>query len=311
MVLVGGAALGLALAQEGLHAPAAAWTWLMEADHGMPYHHSLMTPLKGLWGLGRALVHAPYPYEAAMARVALFTMVGAVSWAVLLWLRWRPPVPGPAGCSGAKAPQLAAADRLTLVAWIAPFSAFALYFYPSDSERWIFVLPAILIYLAPALGHRLSDGKRGPSVTVAGLVVICNAAVYQLPAAMDTDAVQRAAVVDRLVTSRDLVVSPGHGWDELIGLSVSRPARKYALVYHVGALGGLGPAVARMHRQIQITLGSGGRVYAARLRDKNDPRGFKELAWFGLAGEDFLDLFRRYRVRPTPMVGMWELTRKE
>ena len=302
MVLVAGAILGLALWQVGLGDPAAAWGWLMEADHGMPYRHSAVTPLKGLWGVCRALVHAPYPDGTNMAKVALLTAVGAVSWLVLARLKWRPVV--------AIERRRASMDGLTLLAWIAPFCAFALYFYPSDSERWIFILPAVMLYLAPALGHKLADGKRGPSVTVLGVVVACNVAVYQLPAAMNTDAVHRAAVVDRLVTSADLVVSPGHGWDELIGLSVRRPARRYTLVYYAGSLGGMGAAVARMHREIGATLRSGARVYAARLRDRTDRRGFKELKWFGVGQEDYLDLFSRYRVMQTPMVGLWEVALK-
>ncbi len=302
LAAVAGGIFALALGTRGVADPAGAWAWLAAADHGMPYRHDLLTPLRGLWGLCRALVHSPYPYEAPMARVILLTGVGAASWFVLAWLRWRPVV---------LLPHRAPLDRLTLLAWIAPLAAFALYFYPSDTERWIFVLPAILLYLAPALGHRLADGKRGPSITVAGLVLVCNAAIYQLPAAMDTDSVSRAALVDRLVSEKDLVVSPGHGWDELIGLSVQRPARRYTLVFHAGVLGGVGPAEARMHRQIRATFRSGARVYAARLRDRNDRRGFKELQWFGLSEEGYLDLFRRYGVKGTGMVGLWEMTLKK
>lgn len=308
MALVSAVVLGLAFGHQGLGDPEAAWRWLTNADHGMPYRHDLMTPLKGLWGLCRALIHAPYPYEASMARVALLSGLGAAGWVVLLRLRWRPVIP--------LTWRPASMDHLTLLAWLAPFGAFALYFYPSDSERWLFVLPAILLYLAPGLGGpppRRGGGwprLRGPSVTVAGLVLVCNVAVYQLPAAMDTDAVHRAAVVDRLVTKQDLVVSPGHGWDELIGLSVHRPARRYSLVYHAGT-SGLGPAVTRMYRQIRATWRSGGKVYAARLRDRRDRRGYKELEWFGLEEEDFLELFSRYQVAPTAMVGLWELAPKK
>ena len=287
-----------ALSQQAPTGPAAAWNWLLAADHGMPYRHSMLTPLKGLWGLCRSLVHAPYPYEASMPGVVVLTVVGAICWSVLCYVRWHPPRPLKL--------RSWAPDRWLLTAWIVPLSLFALYFYPSDSERWIFVLPPLLLWLAPALGHRLADGRRGPTTTVTRLVVLCNVASFQLPLALDRSGVERAALVDRLAAPGDLVISPGHGWDELVGLGTRRPAQRFPLVYHAGT-SGLGPALVEMHRRIQRTLTSGSRVWAARLRDKEDRRGFKELQWFGLRPQDFVDQLLRYEVRPAPMMGVWEI----
>lgn len=319
------AVLGLALGREGADAPGEAWAWLMASDHGMPYRHSLWTPLKGVWGFCRALVHAPYPYEAGLPRVILFSGMGAVGWALLLWLRFKPGamVLAPFRRSGMKlhrAPmerRPGSMDLLGLLVWLVPLGAFALFFFPADSERWIFVLPAVMLYLAPGLGVVIKPPSagvhpllRGPSATVVGMVLMSNLATYQLPAAMDDHSVDRAAVADRLLKRGDLVVSPGHGWGELVGLTSRRPARRYPLVYHVGALGSVGAAVAQMHLNIDRTLRSGGKVYAARLRDPADPRGFKELAWFGVSEEDYLDLFKRYRAAETGVVGMLELSKK-
>ncbi len=304
------AVLGVALGGAGADAPGEAWAWLMASDHGMPYRHSLWTPLKGVWGLCRALVHAPYPYEAGVPRVILFSALGAAGWAVLLWLRLRPALP--------LQRRPGSLDLPGLLSWLVPFGAFALFFFPADTERWIFVLPAVMLYLAPGLGVVVKPPSagvhpmlRGPSATVAGMVLMANMATYQLPAAMDDHSVERAAVADRLLTPQDLVVSPGHGWGELVGLSTRRPARRYPLVYHAGNLGNVAAAVAQMHQVIQQTLRAGGKVYAARLRDPADPRGFKELAWFGVSEEDYLDLFKRYRAAGTGVVGLWELSLKK
>jgi hypothetical protein len=287
-VVVTGPLLAL-LAAAGKTSPAEAWSWLASSDHGVPYPHSWRTPLVVLWGAVRSLVHAPYPYEAPIWRVALQTALGSAAWLVLLLLRRRSAsTPRPAG------------DLTFLVVWSVPLAGFALAFYPSDTERWIFVMPAVALFLAPCACAR--------GWAVVAVVLLANLFVGQLPAAMDHGPVERAAAVEAAVPPRALIISPGHGWDELIGLGTTKPVRRFPLVYFVGTERSLQRAVARMHAEIARTRAGGDAAFVARLRDEVDRQGFKELRWFGLSPDAFAALFAPYAPRPTRVPGLWALS---
>ena len=160
--LLGGAALALAagapmlilLHRHGLllRGPAAVWSFLRSADHGLPYPHTVFTPLVAVWGLCRSLVYVPYPYEASLLKVALLSAAGALAWAALLVRWWRRREQHP----------LSPAARTLLLAWIVPLAAFGVLFYPSDTERWIFLLPALALLVAPAADRTMVALVAGP-----------------------------------------------------------------------------------------------------------------------------------------------------
>jgi hypothetical protein len=235
-LLIGGATLALAgglpllvfLAQQGRLDPAAAWQWLRSADHGLPYPHSIFTPLVAVWGLSRSLVHAPYPYEAGLPVVVLLSVAGLLAWGGLLlaWRRHRrdEPLPLPA--------------RELMLAWTIPLAVFGLLFYPSDTERWVFLLPALALLLAPAASRW--------TMALIGGVALLNLVSIELPLALDDLAPRRAAAVDRLAQPEDLVISPGHGWDELIGMRAAAPPHRFILVYYAGSERSLRRALERL-----------------------------------------------------------------
>jgi hypothetical protein len=185
---------------------------------------------------------------------------------------------------------------------VLPLGLFALTFFPSDTERWIFLLPPLVPLLAPGLDRR----PRAALALVLG-VGLANVAAYHLPVALDRGELQRAAAAERLLTAGDLVVSPGHGWDELIGLGMPRPPERFPLAYHAGARRHLGRALAELRGRVGGALRAGRRVYVARLVDSRDRRGFKELAWLGLAPGGFEGLFVRWAPGPTVVPGLWRL----
>jgi hypothetical protein len=289
MGVIGGGLIVAALIKTGRTEPAEAWHWLMSSDHGVPYPHSWRTPLVVLWGVVRSLVHSPYPYEAPLWRVALQTGLGVAAWFGLIALRVRcaatAPVPG---------------DRTSVVIWSLPLVTFAAAFYPSDTERWIFIMPAVALFLAPCAG-RAGWG-------LLACILLINVLAGQLPAALERSPGLRAAAVERSIPPRALVVSPGHGWDELVGLGTTKHVRRFPLIYHVGAERSLDRAVARMHAEIKRAAERGEAIFVARLKDPADPRGFKELRWFGLTAAGFAKLFRPYRPQPSSVDGLWRLS---
>jgi hypothetical protein len=307
--------LVLALWSEGHTTWGAAWTWLRSADHGLPYPHSWRTPLVVVWGFIRSLIYAPYPHDASLTRVVGLTAAGLVGWGVLFGLRRR--VPATSGVTGAHAAPVrpfthtlrgGSPDGLFVVLWAAPLVLFAATFFPSDTERWIFVMPAVALYLAPAAG-------RGATVVLL-LTVLVNGAVYQLPAAIDRTPLRRAAAVDAHLRPNDLLVYPGHSWDELIGMRLPRPtaratprnAERLCFIYYVGAERSLQLAVARTRRAIDRAFARGGRAFVARLHDDHDDQGFKEMGWFGLSRQGFAAIFAPYAPRATGVPGLWALS---
>jgi len=291
MATVGGGLLAVWLLQAGKTAPAEAWSWLLSSDHGVPYPHSWRTPLVVLWGLSRSLVHAPYPYEAPLWQVGLQTALGAAAWIGLGALHLRHAAPR----------RPAPADRTFLFLWSAPLVLFAAAFYPSDTERWIFIMPAVALFMAPSAG-RAAWG-------LLAAVLLINVFVGQLPATLDRRPSERAAAAERLMPPHALLISPGHGWAEQVGLGTTKPIRRSPLIYHAGAERSLDRAVARMHVEVQRTRARGSDVFVARLRDPDDPRGFKELRWFGLNPAGFAGLFAAYAPSPTGVDGLWRLSR--
>jgi len=287
MALVIVLALGASLAHRGLPA-GEVWGWLRSADHGIPDPHGWLAPLVALWGIARSLVHVPYPYESSMTLVLTLTLLAASCWIVALSRIHRVRI-----------------DWFALLSWSLPLALFAITFFPSDTERWLFVLPAVALYLAPAL-RCLPCWRLAVLLSTMAAV---NLGLGQAPAAFRRRPLQRARAVEQIVSSRSLVVSPGHGWDELVGLGMAREPERYPLIYHVGADGGLQRAAAQMHRRICAALAAGRPVFVVRLEDSVDPRGFKELAWFGLSRRGFAELFRRYRPGAGGAAGLWQLER--
>jgi hypothetical protein len=272
----------------------AIWSWYRSADHGIPYQHSWITPLVAVWGLVRSLVFAPYPYAAPLLAVIGLTCAGVLIVGALVGLRVRQRRQGGTAAPGDPL------DTAGLALWIAPLALFGVSFFPSDTERWVIILPAIALLITPrvVVWRRLAP--------VLGLMVTLNVSIGLLPDALDDQEVQRAREVRRALPDDALLVSPGHGWVEQAAL---QGIQTYPLVYYAGSTRDLARGVAAMHDAIEAAHCSGRRVFVARLQEDPDPRGFKELGWLGMSRADFAAQFRRYRPRPAGIAGVWELRR--
>lgn len=285
---VGGAGLLWAAQITGHSGLWALLSWIRGADHGMPYPLRPWTPLVALWGLARSLLAAPYPHQARLVFVVLAAFAALALLLLLAWLLRRP------------GPSRVIDGRWLVGSWVLPLGLFGLLFYPSDTERWLFVLPVLALWTALLPGRLV--------LLLPPLLLLANG-LYLLPAALDQRAGRRARAAERLLRPADLLISPGHGWAEGVGLGTTAPPRLYPLLYEVGRRRGLPGALRELDRRIDATLARGGRVYVARLEDRRDPRGFKELAWFGLTRAAFGAHFARYCPRQTSVVGLWRLRR--
>lgn len=246
-LVVVAAALPVAAAY-ALVLPAHGAAWLGGATHGLRYPLRWSAPAVALYGACKALVYAPYPYEASWTRVLGCFAVGAAAALALATAARRP------------------LSRAATAAWIAPYALVGLAFYASDAERWTFLLP--LVWLAAAARPRRA-------LAVAAAIFVANAALW-LPTARDAALRVRAAAAARHLADGDLVIGPGHGWDEYIGFYDGPRVTPFPLVYWAGAVG---------HAALPATIAratAGRRVFLARFSADGDPMGWKELLLFDI-----------------------------
>jgi hypothetical protein len=227
----------------------------LHAGHGFHYPLHLWTPLVAVYGAAKALVYSPYRYEASWAQVIGGFAVGAAALAALLRLAWAGGLP--LGRNG------------TLV-WAAGYGAVGVAFFPSDHERWIFLLP--LLWLSVAAAARV----RSTAALAAGLLV-ANLALWG-PRARDGEWRRRAEAATAHLQPGDLLISPGHGWDEYVGFWSGPEVRRFPLAFWAGELGSREALEARLFRE----LASAPRVVLVRMGDDGDPMGWKELRLFGV-----------------------------
>ena len=252
--LVAAAALPIATAY-AIVLPAHGVGWIAGASHGLRYPLRAWTPFVALYGACKALVYAPYPYEASWARVVGCFAVGAAAAAALATSARR------------------IFSRAATAAWIAPYALVGIGFFASDAERWTFLLP--LLWLSATA----TAATTRRALIVAACVAAANVVLW-LPTAKDATVRVRAEAAARHLADGDVVIGPGHGWDEYLGFWDGPRVTTFPLVYWAGALGrdALPAAVARAV--------VGHRTFLARFADESDPMGWKELRLFGVTRQN-------------------------
>ncbi len=237
----------------------AAYLWAgltpLGAAHGFHYPLHLWTPLVAVYGAAKALVYSPYRYEASWTRVIGCFLVGAAALAALLRLAFAGGAP---------------LGRAVTVGWLAPYAAVGVAFFASDHERWIFLLPLAWLSVAAAARSRETG-------ILAAAILIANVFLW-LPRARDDSWRTAAERATTHLQAGDLVISPGHGWDEYVSFWSGPEVRPFPLVYFAGALGGRAPLGERLAQEIARAP----RVILVRMDDDSDPMGYKELRLFGI-----------------------------
>jgi hypothetical protein len=236
------------------------------ASHGFAYPLRPWTPFVALYGAAKALVFSPYPYEASWPRVLACFAAGTAALAAVAQLARRGGAP---------------LGRAVTLAWALPYTAVGVAFFASDHERWIFLLPLLWLSVARAGHPRARAG-----LVLAGALVAVNLALW-LPRARDDSWRRRAAAAATHALKGDLIVSPGHGWDEYVGFYEGPSVTPYPLVYWAAALGGAGP----LSQHLRERIARAPRVLLVRFADDGDPMGWKELARFGVTRETARALF--------------------
>jgi hypothetical protein len=251
------------------HDLAGALRWIATAAHGFRESGGLYRIGDAIYGLSKSLVYAPYAFEGDAPRLLTLFVAGLLPLGALALL---------VGEHHALLP-----SRLWRIGllWVGPYAVLGLLFFGSDSERWIFVLPALWL-IAGAMATRLPQRGRAAAFVVAYLALVNWAAAIG-PARVDHAIEQRVAEIAPALRDGDVVVFPGHGWDEYVWLYGRARIEPFPVSYYA-ARDGIDAAIERLRRDVARVESAGGRAVTVRLLVPwdGDGRGFDELRLLGV-----------------------------
>lgn len=253
------------------HDLAGALAWIATAQHGFVTGGGAYRLADAVYGACKAIVWSPYLYEADAQKLVGQFLLGLVPLGALFV--------GAIAASGRRARQRL--DVAALGWWAAPYALLGVAFFGADPERWIFVLPAAWI-LAAALVLELPRPTRA-GVAVLAWVGAFNLATAIWPAHRDEWPRQKAELTAAQLRDGDLLIFPGHWWDEYVVYYGAARIEPFPLSYYA-ARDGAAAAWARLDAEIAKAWARGGRVFCVRVFDAADvdPRGFWELGTVGL-----------------------------
>ncbi len=269
--------------------------WIATAQHGFVTTGGAYRLADAIYGLCKAIVWSPYLYEADAQKLVGQLLLGLVPLAALF-----------VGAISVRSRRARARlDLGALAWWTAPYALLGVAFFGADPERWIFVLPAGWI-LAAALVLELERPARAAAAVllwVGGFSLLT--AVW--PAHRDQWPRQKAELTAAQLHDGDLLIFPGHSWDEYVVFYGAAHVEPFPLAYYV-ARDGAAAAWTRLDQEIGEARARGGRVFCVRVFDDadQDPRGFWELGTAGVSRVTLKEeLVRRgHAVALTPTEGL-------
>ncbi len=248
--------------------------WIATAQHGFPYGGGLYRVADAIYGLAKAIVYSPYLFESDAQRLLGQFLLGLAPLVAL----------GIGAFAGRRA--LPPLQWRLWSSWVAPYAAFGVVFFGSDTERWLFVLPALWLLAAVTLA--LHPGRARVAVWVLAYLAAANLGTGIWPAHRESSPTRaRAEAASRLLHDGDLLIFPGHSWDEYVSYYAAVKVEPFPVAYYA-ARDGLPACWVRLDREIAAAEARGGQVLVVRVFDEddpspNDPRGFDELSALGLS----------------------------
>jgi len=235
--------------------------WLKTSGHGYRVVVDALSIPRALYGFARTFVYLEFFWDAPKWVVALKILgfLAAAVWATRgirsVWTRLSPTAQVVLG---------------SLSVFVLLEVAFGVYFYPSDTERWIFILPVIWLVLAAHLS--LLDVRRR-RIAAAGLALMFAINLVQAiwPAATDSAPKDRVQALDAVLPRDALAVTPGQDWLDYYRYYTSRDLDSLDLVVMAIQHGG-DPAgfYAKLDAGIAAARRAGRSVVMIRILDPTE-----------------------------------------
>ena len=247
--------------------------WVLTAQHGYTEHNGVYALAAAVYGLARTFVWSPYLYEADAPRLIGQLLLGLT---LLVFV---------AASIRARRGAVAELPWRALGALTVPYAALGVLFFGADPERWVFVLPFVWIVLAVALDA--GSARHTTAALAIAYVGALNLFLAVLPAHRDGWARHQAELAAQPLANGDLVIFPGHSWDEYVGFYGGRTVEPFPVSYYA-ARDGQAALWSRLDREVGAARARGHAVYALRLFDESrevsdDPAGYAELRAIGMS----------------------------
>lgn len=283
--------------------------WIMTADNGyaQPPTISLSFIFRNLgrlfYGICRSFVHSPAPDRLGVQASVQSSAVGMVYFiAVLALMVW-----------GLRSMSKDIRRRLrSLWAWLVPLVFFGFLFFPAATERWVFILPCLwLVFSLALLSHRKAWVAPAAAIVMIFVPLVANIITVNQERQLDRRTLERSRAVSDLLRQGDLLLYPGHTWDEYIGFYEDAPVERFILASFAGEEQGDREAfLTRLRGSLDETFSRGGRVIAVRVFDAPETHhGWSLLRALGIPRDDVLALLAEYEAQPVTCstVCVWEI----
>ncbi|MBI5183479.1 MAG: hypothetical protein HY999_03855 [Nitrospinae bacterium] len=292
---------------------AEAWEWIFSSTHEFKDTTGPINLIKAFYGFARGIIYVDLIFTSNWGiNIAKFVIITFMLFLFSLFLIKR----------GKDIVNHYRDILISLFIWIIPYLLFAIFFFSSDTERWVFILPPLWLIFALSITARKSD-KQINLKQRCGIIIILiiifgtNLVTTVYPMHRQDSRIKRSTFLARYIKDGDLIITPGHDQTDFIWLYNGIKCDVLELTYVVGGLKGEKNSIFEyMDREIYYKLTAGQRIFLIRIFD--DPKnremiyGWKEITPLGIRREDFVSYFSRYNYTPIAFyekegLTLWEL----
>jgi hypothetical protein len=264
---------------ESLKDPGRFFGWILSAGHGYVVTFDALSVPRAVYGFARTFLFLEFFYGGPRWVIAV---KGGVLLAAALWIAWR------VALIHGRAPHAVPRFGFALAPFLLLQAAVGVRFFGSDTERWIFIAPAVWLALGawvPAFPARVRAGMVGLLV----LLFAVNLVQGIWPLATDTQIQERVVALRAVLPEKALVITPGQDWFDYYRYFTGRDNPRISLI-DLALRHGRSPDEfwGHLRRSVEEARQAGTAVVLLRVLDADENiRGtpWPELAAFGFTPE--------------------------
>jgi hypothetical protein len=201
-VVFGGPVLLFGLVMLRLPSTPAVVRWLLTADHGYPVPFGVLSLPRAAYGFLRTLIALDSFWTAPLAQTVLKAGGMLLGFGWLAW-QWR--------THRIRLSRLLRTLTIALVPFAALQIGLGVYYFGSDSERWVFLMPVCWLIAGAGAAELPARQRMLAALSVAALALV-NLTQGIGPLATDRSTPERVRALTRLLDRPGVVVTPGHDW---------------------------------------------------------------------------------------------------